>query len=40
VRGVFTRALAADPTPLGRELLALLRAAEPMRASDQAHGRL
>jgi hypothetical protein len=44
VLAAFRSALADDPTPLGRELAAVLGAAphsdEPMQASDQAHGRL
>ena len=40
VRAAFASALGADPTPLGRELLAVLRAAEPMPSGDRAHGRL
>ena len=40
VRTAFAAALAADPAPLGRELLAVLRVAEPMPGGDHAHGRL
>ncbi len=44
VRTAFREALAAalgrEPSGLGGELLAELRAGQPMRAGDQAHGRL
>jgi len=40
VRATLLSGLVADPTPLGRELLALLRVAEPMPNGEHAHGRL
>ena len=40
VLGAFRDALAGGGDPLHRELLSLLREAEPMHGSDQPHGRL
>ncbi|MFC1407322.1 MULTISPECIES: serine protease [Streptacidiphilus] len=40
VLGAFRDALAGGGDPLHRELLSLLREAEPMQGSDQPHGRL
>jgi hypothetical protein len=40
VLGAFREALAGSADPLHRELLSVLREAEPMHGSDQPHGRL